>query len=200
MSLVQSCVDGQSPPGLSIGATRSDGVYLRNLRKSGYISKRYELDNSEPPLYGYKLTKKFWNDAQKDKSNGFSVNESKCIQSDHCSIAINPNSDMYFHVARLDLQELNRMCETQFVVQYDPITEDTATKNLCHFLLLPEDKATTAFIALFTALDTDFPPSRLPATTKEQEKARACVERYQKAVQIIRWVVPEPPSDVSGQD
>ncbi len=65
-----------------------------------------------------KLSAKFWKNAV--KNGDLSINEQHCIVSDHCSIAVHPNARDYYHVAILNLGELNQlMDEHKFVAQYD---------------------------------------------------------------------------------
>lgn len=205
MTTAQGCRERQIPPQLEKGEIRDEGVYLRNL-KGSQVSKRYELDSDDPPIYGYRIKAKFWNDHSGDSS--ISVNELACVGSDCCSIAIHPTSSIFRHVARIDLSELNQRYSVKFVAVYDPVqasesngpehadepepeSTNLGPPNPCHFLLLPREGSTSSFFALKTILDAQFPEGRLP-NANERKSTLSLVQNYAAAIQIVRDVWPPP--------
>ncbi|QDV56998.1 hypothetical protein [Rosistilla oblonga] len=187
MTTRDGCIEGQQPPDLEKGDTVTRGRFLRNLKKKGEATKRYPGDNDENPLYGLKLSTKFWKNAS---GNGdMSINEQACVSSDVCSIEIHPNSQQYYHVAVLNLAEINRvMGEHIFVAQYLPLKDPPHGPNACHFELLPLNGSTQSLFALQTELDKPFPPGKMPDGNDNEIAAKTATAEYQEIVVIRRWV------------
>ncbi|MFC1759684.1 hypothetical protein ACFL2H_13105 [Planctomycetota bacterium] len=183
----EGCIQGQQPPKLEKGATVDGGCFLRNLKKKGEATKRYPKDDDESPLYGLKLSPKFWKNAS--LNGDMSINEQVCVISEACSIAIHPQATEYYHVAVLDLAEINRvMGEHGFVAQYDPLDKPPAGPNACHFELLPLNGSVQSLFALQTELDKPFPPGKMPNSGKDRDIAAIATKDYQKVVVIRRWI------------
>lgn len=164
----EACIKGQQPPRLNPGEVVSDGFFLRNLKKKEEATKRYPNDDDENPVYGFKLSTKFFNNAA--KNGDMSINESDCVLCEACSIAIHPHSSDYYHVAALDLGEINNcMADHPFVAQYDPIVEPT-DRNMCHFELLPLNGSTQSLHALQEFLNNPFPPGKMPDGKKTKSQ------------------------------
>ena len=169
------------------GDTTDVGYFFRNL-KPRHVAKRYEKDIDEHPEYGYRITSRHWREA--DTAGGaFSVNLADCIHSPECSIAIPSGSEQYYHVACIDLAQVNGLgaLSTRFVAQYKPVKED---KNDCHFEILPEGGTTLKWLELYDILEGPFLPEKLPRTNEEKRRAELERERYARILQIQRWVRP----------
>jgi len=181
------CIQSQRLPGLALGATLAKGCFYRNLKKNGEATKRYAGDDDDNPLYGLKLSSKFWRNAS--RNGDMSINEQDCVLSAACSIAIHPCADEYYHVATLNLAEINRaMGEHTFVAQYVPLTEPPAGPNACHFELLPLNGSVQPLFALQTELDKPFPPGKMPDGDKNRATAASATEAHEKVVVIRRWI------------
>lgn len=148
----EGCLQEQRLPVLEKGDTVDAGRFLRNLKKKGGATKRYPGDDDDSPSYGLKLSPKFWKNAS--RNGDMSINEQRCVVSEACSIAIHPHGTEYYHVATLDLAEVNRvMGQHVFVAQYDPLEEPPDGPNACHFELLPLNGSAQSLFALQTELD-----------------------------------------------
>ncbi len=186
----EGCVAGQTPPDLEKGDTVGEGFFLRNLKKKGEATKRYPGDDDDNPVFGFKLAPKFWKNAS--RNGDMSINEQTCVGSEACSIAIHRNATDYYHVAILDLAEVNRcMQDHTFVAQYAPINDPPDGPNACHFELLPLDGSTQSLFALQTFLDDPFPPGKMPDGEKNRASAANAADAYRKVLLIRRWVRDE---------
>lgn len=182
--MYQRCIDEQTPPALRRGDVLDQGEFLRNLRKD-HIAKRYPKDADDEPEYGYKLKTRQWR-FWGQQVGGLSVNLRSCIHSEACSIALDPNGQDCFHVARIDLGALNtaRLMTSPLVAQYDP-----ARPNECHFLILARDGTISVWMELATALDGPFPgDTKLPTNEEEQAQAKEACDRYRSLIDIRGWV------------
>ncbi len=180
----QKCIEQQTPPnGLRDGDVINHGRFFRNLKKDD-VAKRYQGDDDNTPLYGFKITKDHWKSAE--RQGMLSVNLETCMHSGACSIAVHPNPTHYYHVAVLDLDVLNRVLCLSLVAQYRPEPE---IQNRCHFEIMPLDGTTMRWMELRAQLDSPFPPAKkLPISPEDQAKAKAEYDTYRQIVQIRRWV------------
>lgn len=185
--LREQCVKNQTPPRIKRGDEEYAGYFFRNLKRK-HVAKRYEKDKDEDPEYGYTITKRHWTEAG-TAGGAFSVNLVDCIHSRECSIAIQPGSQEYYHVARINLAEVNGLSglSTRFVAQYQPVEED---QNSCHFEILPTDGTILKWMELYEILEGPFPVGKLPQSKEEKRKAESECERYAQILQIRRWVRP----------
>lgn len=185
--LRDQCVKDQTPPRMERGDTTEVGCFFRNLKRE-HVAKHYEKDNDEGPEYGYKITGRHWREADK-AAGAFSVNFVNCIHSPECSIAIQSRSEEYYHVACIDLAQVNELgaLTTRFVAQYQPVEEN---QNWCHFEILPRDGTILKWMELYEILEGPFPPGRLPQSKEEKRQAESECERYTRILQILRWVRP----------
>jgi len=180
-------VSAQVAPKLEKGDAIHAGVFVRNLKKTDDVTKRYENDDTESPLYGFKLTGKFWRNA--NKTGDMSINLRDCVRSDDCSIAIHPNAEDFYHVARFDLAQVNTILPLHpFAAQYDPLIEPPDGPNKCHFVLLPTEGTTQSIFALQSELDKPFPVCRMPDSNADKDAADAAASRYRRMVTILKWV------------
>lgn len=187
--LREQCIEAQERPHMERGDTTEVRCFYRNL-KPRHVAKRYEKDKDKDPEYGFTITRCHWKEA--DKAQGaFSVNLEDCIRSPECSIAIQSGSEEYYHVAWIDLAQVNRLgaLSTRFVAQYKPVKED---RNWCHFEILPTDGTNLKWMELYEILEGPFPPGRLPQSEEEKRKAESECERYAQILKIHRWVRPRP--------
>jgi hypothetical protein len=180
----QKCIEQQTPPeGLQEGDEINHGRFIRNLKRDD-VAKRYQGDNDQNPLYGFKIAKEHWKDAE--EQGMLSVNLETCIHSGMCSIAIHPNGIHYYHVAIIDLGSLSGAVASPFVAQYKPAPE---LQNLCHFEIMPLDGTTMKWMTLADLLSKPFPRAkRLPVSAQEKERAASEYAKYQQVLQIHRWV------------
>ncbi len=183
----EGCIDSQKTPAYVKGDTVDNGLFYRNLKRKGEASKRYENDDDSHPMYGFKLTKKFWKNAV--SQDDLSLNEVSCTGSAGCSIAIHPYSDSYFHVATIDLGRVNEMLsDHSFVAQYDPLESPPDGPNQCHYELLPVNGTTQSLFALQLYLDSPFPRGKMPNSTADCRTAEEATCTYNQVVSIKRWV------------
>ena len=155
--------------------------------KKNEVAKRFENDDDSNATYGYKLTKKFWNNAV--QQNDLSLNEQNCVATEACSIAIHKQAECYFHVAKLDLATINlKLIGHQFAACYDPLVAPPDGPNSCHFELLPMNSSTQSLFALQTLLDSPFPPGRMPNSPTDRAIATIATNAYREVVEINRWV------------
>ena len=183
----KGCLQAQTAPNLEKGDTVAEGRFLRNLPKKGEVSKRYSGDNDDSPVYGFKLARKFWTNAV--RTGDLSMNEQGCIVNDGCAIAVHPYAEKYFHIAILDLKEINNCLDGHsFVAQYDPLLEPPDGPNACHFELLPIDGSTQSLFVLQTVLDAPFPDTKMPDGIDNLKKAEDATKVYESVISIKRWV------------
>ena len=166
------------------GDTRRDGEFFRNLRKE-HVRRRNQEDDNDQPEYGYTLDRRHWQYWDKQRS-GLSTNLASCIHSEVCSIALHPDGEDYFHVARIDLGAINRsgLLSSLLEAQYEP-----DPPNRCHFVIVPLDGVATKWMELRNALDALLPrASKLPTTDEEKAKARAACDKHRSLIDIRCWV------------
>jgi len=183
--MYQHCVDGQTAPDMDPGDVTQSGVYLRNLKKN-HVSKRYEDDDDGHPAYGFKLSNKHWKDASR-QAGDLSVNLESCIHTAECSIVVQVDTDRYFHVARIDLDALNRarQLSSSFVAIYKP---EDSPKNLCHFEVAPLDGTVSKWQELQALFDRPFPECKMPRSEGDKATAAAEYREYRSFLDIRRWV------------
>lgn len=181
----QRCIEQQTPPEIVPGDVVSEGEFFRNLKKE-HVTKRYEEDDNENPVYGFKLHKKHWRYADR-QGQGLSVNLQSCIHSEGCSIALHPDGENYFHVAVLDVKAINAcgLLTSPLVAQYSPAVK---TQNRCHFDIVPSDGTALKWMELGVLLDDPFPPAKLPSTKDEKIRAATAYAQYRSYCDIHRWV------------
>lgn len=182
--MYQQCIDQQIPPQMRYGDTCRDGEFFRNLRKE-HVRRRYQEDDHDQPEYGYTLHKSHWRYWDRQRS-GLSANLQSCIHSEVCSIALHPDGEDYFHVARIDLGAINRsgLLSSHLAAQYEP-----HPPNLCHFVIVPLDGVATKWMELRNALDALSPRAKsLPVSDEEKAKERAAYEKHRSLIDVCCWV------------
>jgi hypothetical protein len=159
--------------------------FFRNLKKE-HVVKRYEDDDNENPVYGFKLSTRHWKYADR-QSEGLSVNQRSCIRSAVCSIALHPGGEDYFHVAVLDLKAINDcgLLTSPLVARYSP---NEQAHNRCHFEIVPLDGTVLKWMELRAFLDSPFPKAKVPSTDEEKSMAGAAYTQYQSYCDIRLWV------------
>lgn len=183
--MYQQCIDAQQPPSMQAGDAISSGVYFRNLKKK-HSAKRYQDDADVDPIYGWKLSRTFWRDAEQQQGD-LSVNQADCVRSPECSIAIQVSGDHYYHVAVINLGAMNRSnrLSCRFCAVYTPV--DTP-KNACHFEIVPEEGTVSRLQELMALLDDPFPPGKLPHSAADRATALQAWNDYRSICDTRRWV------------
>ena len=184
----QRCIDQQTPPQMEMGQVVTEGEFFRNLKKE-HVAKRYEGDDDDTPVFGFKLTTNHWKSADR-QPGGLSVNLRSCIHSEVCSIAVHPDRESYFHVALIDLDALNRsgLLTSLLVAQYSP---DEETQNRCHFEIVSLDGTVLKWMELRVSLDSAFPQAKVPSTNEAKSMAAAAYSQFRSYCNIRPWVRPK---------